>query len=47
MTFNEKIKSDIECLQRVLERLIANEAGDRAIAIVTGMLEGAKNFEEK
>lgn len=47
MTFQDKVKSDLECLRRVLERLIVNNAGDIAIATVTGMIEGLETFEEK
>lgn len=46
MTFNEKIKSDIECLERVLAELIKNNADEKSIAIVTGILDAAKNVGE-
>lgn len=42
MTIEEKIKSDIECFERVLNELQQNNADDKSIAIVKGMLEGAK-----
>lgn len=42
MTFNEKIKSDIECLERVIKELQDNNADEKSIAIVTGILDAAK-----
>lgn len=46
MTFNEKIKADIECLERVLKELQDNNADAISIAIVTGMLDAAKTVGE-
>lgn len=45
MTFQEKIKSDIECLIRVLAKLKEYGADEKAIAVVSGMLDGAENME--
>lgn len=42
MNFNEKITSDCECMQHVLDRLRENGCVGRSIAIVEGMLDGAK-----
>lgn len=36
----EKIKSDLECLKRARMRLEANHAGDIALAVIDGMIEG-------
>ena len=42
MNFNEKITSDCDCMQHVLDRLRENGCDDRSIAVVEGMLDGAK-----
>lgn len=46
MTFNEKIKSDIECFDRVIAQLKANGADAKSIATVEGMKQGAEVFAE-
>ena len=45
----EKLKSDLECLKRVLQRLKENNCDSRSIAVVEGMIDGIKNLlgEEK
>ena len=47
MTFNEKIQSDIECLNRVIALLKANNAEEKAIEIVKGIRDAAEVFKEK
>lgn len=46
MTFKEKIQSDLEAYQRVLKILQENDCGKKAIAGVTGMIEGCENVLE-
>lgn len=46
MIFNEKVKSDLECLKRVLQKLIEHKCDEVSIAIVTGMIEGLLTFVE-
>ena len=46
MTFKEKVQSDLEAYQRVLKMLQDNDCGEKAIAGVTGMIEGTKNILE-
>ncbi len=38
----DKLKSDLECLERVLERLKVNNCDARAIAVLEGMIEGTR-----
>lgn len=42
MNFKDKITSDCECIQHVLDKLRENGCDDRSIAVVEGMLDGAK-----
>lgn len=42
MNFIEKVKSDLECLNRVLSRLKENDCDDKSIAVLEGMIEGTK-----
>lgn len=42
MNFIEKVKSDLECLNRVLSRLKENDCDDKSIAVLEGMIEGNK-----
>lgn len=42
MTYIEKLESDLECLQRVLDRLIDNNCDAKSIAVLEGMIEGTK-----
>ena len=38
----DKLKSDLECLERVLERLKENNCDAKSIAVLEGMIEGTK-----
>lgn len=40
--FIEKVKSDLECLNRVLSILKENDCDDKSIAVLEGMIEGTK-----
>jgi hypothetical protein len=42
MTQIEKLESDLECLQRVLDRLKDNNCDAKSIAVLEGMIEGTK-----
>ena len=42
MKYIEKIKSDLECLERVLKRLKENNCDVKSIAVLEGMIEGTK-----
>lgn len=42
MTYIEKLESDLECLQRVLDRLKDNNCDAKSIAVLEGMIEGTK-----
>lgn len=42
MDFIEKVKSDLECLNRVLSILKENDCDDKSIAVLEGMIEGTK-----
>ncbi len=42
MNFSEKITSDCDCMQHVLDKLRENGCDGRSIAVVEGMLDGAK-----
>ena len=44
MTYIEKLESDLECLQRVLDRLKDNNCDAKAIAVVEGTIDGIKNI---
>ena len=46
MTFKEKIQSDLEAYKRVLEKLKEYDCEDKAIAIVSGMIDGCENVLE-
>ena len=46
ITFKEKVQSDLDTLKRVLKMLQENDCGDKAIAGVTGMIEGCENVLE-
>ena len=46
ITFKEKVQSDLEVYKRVLEKLKQYNCEDKAIAIVTGMIEGCENVLE-
>ena len=46
MTFKEKVQSDLEAYKRVLKMLQDNDCGEKAIAGVTGMIEGCENVLE-
>ena len=46
MTFEEKIKSDTECLQRVLKELMERNCDQKSIAIVLGILQACKDMGE-
>lgn len=46
MTFKEKVQSDLEAYQRVLKMLQENDCEEKAIAGVTGMIEGCQNILE-
>lgn len=43
MTFEEKVQSDLEAYRRALKMLQDNDCGEKAIAGVTGMIEGCEN----
>ena len=43
ITFKEKVQSDLEVYKRVLEKLKEDDCDDKAIAIVSGMIEGCEN----
>lgn len=42
MTYIEKLESDLECLQRVLDRLKDNNCDAKSIAVLEGMIDGTK-----
>jgi hypothetical protein len=42
MTQIEKLESDLECLQRVLDRLKDNNCDAKSISVLEGMIEGTK-----
>ena len=46
MTFKEKVQSDLEVYKRVLEKLKEYDCEDKAIAIVSGMIDGCENVLE-
>ena len=46
MTFKEQVQSDLEAYKRVLKMLQENDCGEKAIAGVTGMIEGCENVLE-
>ena len=46
MTFKEKVQSDLEVYKRVLEKLKYYGCDEKAIAIVSGMIEGCENVLE-
>lgn len=46
MTFKEKVQSDLDAFKRVLKMLQENDCGEKAIAGVTGMIEGCENVLE-
>lgn len=46
MTFKERVQSELEAYKRVLEKLKEYDCEDKAIAIVTGMIEGCENVLE-
>lgn len=46
MTFKDKLKSDLEVLNRVLKELQTNNAGQTSIAVVSGMIKAAEFFME-
>ena len=43
MTFKEKVQSDLDVYKRVLEKLKEYGCEEKAIDIVTGMIEGCEN----
>ena len=43
MTFKDKVQSDLDAFKRVLKMLQENDCGEKAIAGVTGMIEGCEN----
>jgi hypothetical protein len=46
MTFKERLDSDIETLEKVLELLHLNNCDAKSIAVVSGFLDTAKKFRE-
>jgi hypothetical protein len=42
MTYKKKLESDLECLQRVIDRLKENNCDAKSIAVLEGMIEGTK-----
>lgn len=46
MTFKEKLQSDIEVYKRVLERLKEYNCDEKAIAVVSGMIDGCESVLE-
>ena len=46
MTFKERVQSELEAYKRVLKMLQENDCGEKAIAGVTGMIEGCENVLE-
>ena len=46
MTFKERVQSELEAYKRVLEKLKEYDCEDKAIAIVTGMIDGCENVLE-
>ena len=46
ITFKERVQSDLEAYKRVLKMLQENDCGEKAIAGVTGMIEGCENVLE-
>lgn len=46
MTFKEKVQSDLEVYKRVLEKLKYYGCDEKAIAIVSGMIDGCENVLE-
>ena len=46
MTFKERVQSELEAYKRVLEKLKEYDCDDKAIAIVSGMIDGCENVFE-
>lgn len=46
MTFKEKVQSDLEVYKRVLEKLKEYNCDEKAIAVVSGMMDGCENVLE-
>ena len=46
MTFKERLDSDIETLEKVLELLRNNDCDAKSIAVVEGFINTAKKFRE-
>ena len=46
MSFKEKVQSDLEAYKRVLKMLQENDCGEKAIAGVSGMIDGCENVLE-
>lgn len=42
MTFKEKVQSDLEVYKRVLEKLKSYGCDKKAIAVVSGMIDGCE-----
>ena len=46
ITFKEKVQSDLEVYNRVLEKLKAYDCDEKAIAVVSGMIDGCETVLE-
>lgn len=46
ITFKERVQSELEVYKRVLEKLKYYGCDEKAIAIVSGMIDGCKNVLE-
>ena len=46
ITFKEGVQSELEAYKRVLEKLKEYDCEDKAIAIVSGMIDGCENVLE-
>ena len=46
MSFKEKLQLELEAYKRVLEKLKEYDCDDKAIAIVSGMIDGCENVLE-
>ena len=46
MNFKERVQSELEAYKRVLEKLKEYDCDDKAIAIVSGRIDGCENVLE-
>lgn len=46
ITFRETVETHLECLNHVLERLIASNCDERSITVIKGMIEGTLSVLE-